>query len=71
MSLRSTLLSTKLKTRAEAFCAKLNDGLAAVAFVLAMAVFMTGTYRTIELLELTAQEGLPAADFAGLQMAPQ
>ena len=64
------LRSTKLKTRAEAFCAKLNDGLAAVAFVLAMAVFVTGTYRTLEMLELAAQDGLPVADFGGLQ-APQ
>jgi hypothetical protein len=63
--------STRLKTRAEAFCAKLNDGLAAVAFVLAVAVFMAGTYRTIELLELTAQDGAGIADFSALQQPPE
>ena len=61
---------SQLKTRIESFCAKLNDGLAAVAFVLAMAVFMAGTYRTIELLELTAQNGQPI-DFSGLQQVPE
>jgi hypothetical protein len=63
--------SIKLKTRAEKFCAKLNDGLTAVAFVLAMAVFMAGTYRTIELLELTAQNGVPIDGFSGVTQAPQ
>jgi len=46
------------KSRADAFCAKLNDGLTAVALVLAMAVFMVGTYRTLELLESTDLDNL-------------
>ena len=58
---------TKLKARAEKFCDRLNDGLAAVAFVLAMAVFMAGTYRTIELVEFAAQDGTPGVDI----LAPQ
>lgn len=49
--------SRSLKARAEAFCAKLNDGLAAVAIVLAMLVSVVGTYRTLELLESAAQNG--------------
>jgi hypothetical protein len=49
--------SKSLKSRAEAFCAKLNDGLVAVAIVLAMLVSVVGSYRTIELLEAAAQDG--------------
>ena len=61
-----------LKARAEAFCAKLNDGLAAVALVLAIIVFVSGTYRTIELLELNVENGLALPDAAGGQTtAPQ
>ncbi len=37
--------------RAERFCARLNDGLTAVAIVLAMMVFVVGTYRTLENVE--------------------
>jgi hypothetical protein len=56
-----------IKSRADAFCAKLNDGLAAVAVVLAMVVVMVGTYRTVELVQLTAQD-----DFAaGAPLDPQ
>ncbi|HUK59684.1 MAG TPA: hypothetical protein VLV50_10680 [Stellaceae bacterium] len=40
-----------LRYRAERFCARLNDGLTAVAIVLAMMVFMVGTYRTLENVE--------------------
>ena len=40
-----------LRHRAERFCAKLNDGLTAVAIVLAMMVFVVGTYRTLENVE--------------------
>jgi hypothetical protein len=36
------------KHKAERFCARLNDGLTAVAVVLAMLVFIVGTYRTLE-----------------------
>ena len=62
-----TLRYIQLKARAEQFCAKLNDGLMAVALVLAMTVLMVGTYRTIELLETlppdaTAQWGVSTAD---------
>jgi hypothetical protein len=64
--------STKLKARAEKFCAKLNDGLAAVAFVLAVAVFISGTYRTVELLAATAQDRPPGlTDLSGFGQAPQ
>jgi hypothetical protein len=62
---------TKLKTRAEKFCDKLNDGLAAVAFVLAMAVFMAGTYRTIAQFDVSAQDGAPAGDLLAVQPAPE
>lgn len=55
-----TLRYIQLKARAEAFCAKLNDGLIAVALVLAMTVLMVGTYRTVELLETMPQDGLGA-----------
>jgi hypothetical protein len=58
---------TIFKTRADAFCAKLNNGLAAVALVLAMVVFMVGSYRTVELLELSAQDDLAAGDQSGSQ----
>jgi hypothetical protein len=50
------------KARVEAFCAKLNAGLAAVAFVLAVVVSMVGSYRTIELMEINAQNQLAAGD---------
>ena len=60
---------TKLAARAEKLCDRLNDGLAAVAFVLAMAVFMAGTYRTIEMVEVAAQDGSPAVDLLALQPA--
>ena len=63
--------STKLKARAEKFCAKLNDGLAAVAFVLAVAVFISGTYRTVELLEATALDRPPLVDLSGMTQAPE
>ena len=63
--------SSKLKARAEKFCAKLNDGLAAVAFVLAVAVFVSGTYRTVELLEATAQDRPPLVDLSDMAQAPQ
>jgi hypothetical protein len=56
--------SNQLRARAEKFCAKLNDGLAAVALVLAIAVFISGTYRTLELLQLDAQDAPLAAGFA-------
>ena len=49
--------SKPFKARAEAFCAKLNDGLTAVAIVLAMLVSVVGSYRTIELLESAAENG--------------
>lgn len=42
------------KTRVESLCTKLNDGLMAVALVLAMTVLMVGTYRTVQLLETMA-----------------
>ncbi len=54
--------SISFKARAEAFCAKLNDGLAAVAFVLAMIVSVVGGYRTIELIEDSAQNGFAMVD---------
>jgi hypothetical protein len=63
--------SARLKAHAEKFCARLNDGLAAVAFVLAIAVFISGTYRTIELLQMEAQDHPPLADFSGLPTAPE
>jgi len=44
------------KARAEAFCAKLNDGLAAVAVVLAITVGIAGTYRTVALFEDAVQQ---------------
>lgn len=53
-----TLRNIRFKARAEAFCAKLNDGLLAVALVLAMTVLMVGTYRTVELLETMPPEGM-------------
>ncbi|HXQ52637.1 MAG TPA: hypothetical protein VN802_16190 [Stellaceae bacterium] len=56
-----------IKSRADAFCAKLNDGLAAVALVLAMVVLMVGTYRTVEMLELTDQGNLAGWDQPGPQ----
>jgi hypothetical protein len=53
------------RAKAERFCSRLNDGLTAVAFVLAMLVFIVGTYRTLETLELSAQPGWDlAADAA-------
>ena len=54
--------SKSLKARAEAFCVKLNDGLTAVAFVLAMLVSVVGSYRTIELIEVNAQNRIAMAD---------
>jgi hypothetical protein len=45
------------KARAEAFCAKLNNGLAAVAIVLAITVGIAGTYRTVALFEDAVQQG--------------
>ena len=54
--------SRSFKARAEVFCAKLNDGLTAVAFVLAMLVSVVGSYRTIELIEVNAQNRLAMAD---------
>ena len=54
--------SKSFKARAEAFCAKLNDGLAAVAVVLAMLVSVVGSYRTIELIEVSTQNRLAMAD---------
>lgn len=71
MTFPSTPRPATLKAKADKFCAKLNDGLAAVAFVLAVLVFMSGTYRTIELLQMTAEDGGPVADVAGLQEVPQ
>ena len=44
------------KARAEAVCAKLNDGLAAVAIVLAITVGIAGTYRTVALFEDAVQQ---------------
>lgn len=41
-----------MRQRAERFCARLNDGLTAVAIVLAMMVFVVGTYRTLENVEM-------------------
>jgi hypothetical protein len=49
--------TTSLKARAERFCARLNDGLTAVAFVLAMLVFVVGAYRTLESLADSPQPG--------------
>jgi hypothetical protein len=46
-----------LRYRAERFCARLNDGLTAVAIVLAMMVFMVGTYRTLENVETAIASG--------------
>jgi hypothetical protein len=46
---------TSFKARAERLCSRLNEGLTAVAIVLAMLVFVVGTYRTLETLELSAQ----------------
>jgi len=43
------------RARAERFCSRLNEGLTAVAVVLAMLVFIVGTYRTLETLQLSAQ----------------
>ncbi len=54
--------SKSFKARAEAFCAKLNDGLTAVAVVLAMLVSVVGSYRTIELIEVNAQNRIAAGD---------
>ena len=45
------MIKWSLKQRAERFCARLNDGLTAVAVVLAMLVFIVGTYRTLENVE--------------------
>jgi hypothetical protein len=61
---------TKLQARAETVCDRLNDGLASVAFVLAIAVFMAGTCRIIELFEITAQDGASMADVLPLQPFP-
>ena len=44
----------RFRGRAEAFFAKLNDGLAAVAVVLAMLVVIVGTYRAVEVAEDSA-----------------
>lgn len=65
-----SLRYVQLKARAEAFCAKLNHGLMAVALVLAMTVLMVGTYRTVELLQTLPQDpggvwGIPAAGAEG------
>jgi hypothetical protein len=49
------MIKWTLKRRAERFCARLNDGLTAVAVVLAMLVFMVGTYRTLENVETAIQ----------------
>jgi len=46
---------TGFRARAERFCSRLNEGLTAVAVVLAMLVFIVGTYRTLETLELSVQ----------------
>jgi hypothetical protein len=54
-----TLRHVQLKARAERFCAKLNDGLVAVALVLAMTVLMVGTFRTVELLETLPPDAVP------------
>jgi hypothetical protein len=71
MTFPSTPRSASFKARAEKFCAKLNDGLAAVAFVLAVLVFVSGTYRTIEMLQMTAEDGAAVADVSGLQETPR
>jgi hypothetical protein len=49
------MIKGTLKRKAERFCARLNDGLTAVAVVLAMLVFMVGTYRTLETVETAIQ----------------
>ncbi len=46
-----------LRHRAERFCTRLNDGLTAVAVVLAMLVFVVGTYRTLENVETAIASG--------------
>lgn len=46
-----SMIKWTFKHRAERFCARLNDGLTAVAVVLAMLVFIVGTYRTLENVE--------------------
>ena len=46
-----SMMKWTFKHRAERFCARLNDGLTAVAVVLAMLVFIVGTYRTLENVE--------------------
>jgi len=65
-----TLRYIQLKARAEAVCAKLNDGLTAVALVLAMMVLMVGTYRTVELLETMPQDGPGAWGTAASESSP-
>jgi hypothetical protein len=47
--------NTSFRARAERFCSRLNEGLTAVAVVLAMLVFIVGTYRTLETLQLSAE----------------
>jgi hypothetical protein len=60
-----------LRHRAERFCTRLNDGLTAVAVVLAMLVFVVGTYRTLENVETAIASGdtswnaVPAASSQG------
>ncbi len=46
-----SMIKWTFRHRAEQFCARLNDGLTAVAVVLAMLVFIVGTYRTLENVE--------------------
>jgi hypothetical protein len=58
------------KARAEAFCAKLNNGLAAVAIVLAITVGIAGTYRTVALFEDAVQQGQSVMTQAGQPPLP-
>jgi hypothetical protein len=66
-----SLRYVQLKARAEAFCARLNDGLMAVAVVLAMTVMMVGTYRTVELLETLPPDAMGQWGGGADQLAEQ
>jgi len=71
------MMKSTFRHRAERFCARLNDGLTAVAVVLAMLVFIVGTYRTLENVETAIEASdttwgvVPAASTQSLAQQAQ